>query len=63
MMMMRRQIGAKAYRLDGSVGFSTPPKRLKNYKGTEFLSMSRGVARFYRCLAASIDFIDVSRRR
>ena len=38
-------------------------KRLKNYKGTEFLSMSRGVDRFYRCLAASIDFIDISRRR
>ena len=56
-----------------SAAFSFLPKRLKNYKGTEFLSMSRDVDKFYRCLwmsrdvdkfyrclATSIDFIDVS---
>ena len=30
-------------------------QRLKNYKGTEFLSMSRDVDKFYRCLSMSRD--------
>ena len=38
-----------------------PIKRLKNFKGTEFLSMSRDVDKIYRCLWMSRDVVKVYR--